>query len=155
MRELRQRHKLHVKASSSAADERIVRSWAAASTQPDLVVARAGSTALSRAPDKAKRIGESAQRARLTLIQAVHGSLSAREIAVVLGGDGRADASGSYAARCSCPAHKDGDRNSSLSLNDGRDRGVLYCFAGGAFQEIAAALRARGLMPPFRSWRRS
>jgi hypothetical protein len=80
----------------------------------------------------------------------VSGSLSAREIALALGSAGRPDASGNYAA-CPCPAHKNGDRNASLSLKDGRDGRVLfYCFAGGSFQEIAAALRARGLMPAFR-----
>ena len=83
------------------------------------------------------------------------GSLSAREIALSLGGDGRPDASGNYAAHCPCPVHKNGDRNASLSLKDGRDGRVLfYCFAGGSFQEVAAALRARGLLPSFRSRRR-
>lgn len=83
------------------------------------------------------------------------GLLTAREIAVALGGGGRPDASGNYAARCPCPAHRNGDRNASLSLKDGRDGRVLfYCFAGGSFHEIAAALRARGLMPAFHSRRR-
>jgi hypothetical protein len=85
----------------------------------------------------------------------VRGSLSAREIALALGGDGRPDASGNFAAHCPCPVHKKGDKNASLSLKDGRDGRVLfYCFAGGSFQEIAAALRARGLMPASDSRRR-
>jgi hypothetical protein len=83
------------------------------------------------------------------------GFLTAREVALALGGDGRPDASGNYAAHCPCPVHKNGDRNASLSPKDSRDGRVLfYCFAGGSSQEIAAALRARGLMPAFRSWRR-
>jgi hypothetical protein len=78
------------------------------------------------------------------------GFLTAREIALALGGDGRPDASGNHAAHCPCPVHKNGDKNASLSLKDGRDGRVLFfCFAGGSFQEIAAALRARGLMPAF------
>jgi hypothetical protein len=82
------------------------------------------------------------------------GPPSAREIALALGGDGRPDASGNYAAHCPCPAHKNGDRNASLSLKDGRDGRVLfYCFAGGEFAEIGAALRARGLLPIFRCFR--
>jgi hypothetical protein len=85
----------------------------------------------------------------------VSGSPSARELALALGGDGRPDASGNYTAHCPCPSHRNGDRNASLSLKDGRDGRVLfYCFAGGSFQELAAALRARGLMLPSRSWRR-
>jgi hypothetical protein len=81
--------------------------------------------------------------------------LAARGIALALGGDGRPDARGNYAAHCPCPAHKNGDRNSSLSLKDGHDGRVLfYCFAGGSFQEIAATLRPRGLMPAFDSRRR-
>ena len=78
----------------------------------------------------------------------VHGPFSAREIALTLGGEGRPDASGNYAAHCPCPVHKNGDRNASLSLKEGRDgRALFYCFAGGSFQEIAAALHARGLTP--------
>jgi len=81
---------------------------------------------------------------------------TAREIALALGGDGRPDSSGNYAAHCPCPSHRNGDRNASLSLKDGRDGRVLfYCFAGDRFQEIAAALRARGLMPAFHSRRRT
>jgi len=78
---------------------------------------------------------------------------SAREIAMALGGKRMSD--GNYMCRCPCPLHKHGDRSPSLSLKDGRDGRVLfYCFAGGSFQEIAAALRARGLMPAFDSRRR-
>jgi hypothetical protein len=88
-------------------------------------------------------------------ITSVRGFLTAREIALSLDGEGRPDASGNYATHCPCPAHRNGDRNASLSLKDCRDGRVLfYCFAGGSFREIAAALRARGLMPAFHSWRR-
>jgi hypothetical protein len=84
----------------------------------------------------------------------VRDSLSAREIALALGGDGRSDPSGNFTAHCPCPSHRNGDRNASLSLKDGRDGRVLfYCFAGGSFQEIAAALRPRGLFSPLRSRR--
>jgi hypothetical protein len=82
------------------------------------------------------------------------GFFTAREIALALGGDGRPDTSGNYPAHCPCPAHKNGDRNASLSLKDADGRVLFYCFAGGSFQEIAAALRARGLMPAFDSRRR-
>ena len=108
-----------------------------------------------RTQDKATATNWKAGAPRATDSDSPRPTITAREIALALGGDGRPDASGNYAAHCPCPAHRNGDTNASLSLKDGRGGRVLfYCFAGGSFPEIAAALRARGLMPAFRSWRR-
>ena len=74
------------------------------------------------------------------------GFFTARELALALGGDGRPDASGNYQCHCPGPSHKRGDRTPSLSVKDGRNgRPVLFCFAGCGYDEIAAALEARGL----------
>jgi hypothetical protein len=71
--------------------------------------------------------------------------MTAREIAVALGGKRMGD--GNYICRCPCPMHKHGDRNPSLSVKDGRNRLLLYCFAGCAYDEIVTALRGRGVRP--------
>jgi hypothetical protein len=48
--------------------------------------------------------------------------------------------------RCPGSSHKRGDRTPSLSVKDGRNgRPVLFCFAGCSYDEIIAALEARGL----------
>ena len=69
--------------------------------------------------------------------------MTAREIAVAPGGKRMGD--GNYICRCPCPMHKHGDRNPSLSVKDGRNRLLLHCFAGGAYDEIVAGLKAKGL----------
>lgn len=47
---------------------------------------------------------------------------------------------------CPCPAHQ--DRTPSLSVRDGQNgRLLLTCFAGCAFDEVLAELRARGILP--------
>jgi hypothetical protein len=71
--------------------------------------------------------------------------MAARDIAAALGG--RSIGDGNYMCRCPCSMHKHGDRNPSLSVKDGRDRLLLYCFAGGEYDEIVKALEARGLRP--------
>jgi hypothetical protein len=68
--------------------------------------------------------------------------MTAREIATALGG--RRTGEGNYMCRCPCPMHKHGDRNPSLSVKDGRNRLLLYCFAGGEYDDIVKALEARG-----------
>jgi hypothetical protein len=69
--------------------------------------------------------------------------ITAERVARVLGG--RRIADGNYMCRCPCSMHKHGDRNPSLSVKDGRNRLLLYCFAGGEYEDIAKALEARGL----------
>jgi hypothetical protein len=69
--------------------------------------------------------------------------MTARDIASALGGKRKDD--GNYLCRCPCPIHKHGDRNPSLSVKDGRNRLLLYCFASGAYDEIVAGLKAKGL----------
>jgi hypothetical protein len=71
--------------------------------------------------------------------------MTARDIAAALGGKRLGD--GNYRCRCPCPMHKHGDRNPSLSVKDGRDRLLLYCFAGDKYHDIVKALEARGLRP--------
>jgi hypothetical protein len=71
--------------------------------------------------------------------------ITAREIAAALGGRRMGD--GNYVCRCPCPSHKNGDRNPSLSVKDGRNRLLLYCFAGDAYDDIVKALEAQGLRP--------
>jgi hypothetical protein len=67
------------------------------------------------------------------------------EVAAVLRGKRQVD--GSYMCSCPGPLHRRGDSNPSLSVKDGRNRLLLYCFAGCAYDEIATAVRARGLRP--------
>jgi hypothetical protein len=52
-----------------------------------------------------------------------------------------------WVAHCPCPNHAHGDKSQSLSIADG-DNGklLLKCFAGGTFDEVMAALRAKGLV---------
>lgn len=44
-----------------------------------------------------------------------------------------------------CPAHD--DRSPSLSITDGRDRLLLYCFAGCNYAEVRDVLVSRGILP--------
>jgi hypothetical protein len=50
---------------------------------------------------------------------------------------------------CCCPGplHRNGDRNPSLSIKDGRNGLLFHCFTGCAYNEIARELRARGVLP--------
>jgi hypothetical protein len=69
-------------------------------------------------------------------------SPTAGEIAVVLHGQRRAN--GNYLCHCPGPLHRNGDRNPSLSLKDGRNgRPVFHCFAGCAYEDIVKALEAQ------------
>ena len=71
---------------------------------------------------------------------------TARDIAVALGG--RKIGDGAYLCRCPCLSHKRGDRNPSLSVRDGDSgRLLMHCFAGDSFDDIVAALKAKGLRP--------
>jgi hypothetical protein len=82
----------------------------------------------------------------------VRGSLSAREIALALGGNGRPDARGNFECHCPGPLHKRGDLKPSLSVREGRNgTPVLYCFVGCSFSEITAALTRLGLWPVLRA----
>jgi hypothetical protein len=68
---------------------------------------------------------------------------SARDIAIRLHGkrNGRG-----WMCHCPGPMHRNGDRNPSLSVRDGRNgRPLLYCFAGCEYGEIVAALEHKGL----------
>jgi hypothetical protein len=52
-----------------------------------------------------------------------------------------------WVAHCPCPNHAHGDKSQSLSIADGRDgKLLLKCFTGGTFDEVMAALRAKGLI---------
>ena len=52
-----------------------------------------------------------------------------------------------------CPAHHN-TKTPALSLKDGRDGKLLvYCFAGCSWQDVFAALRARGLLAGHSDWR--
>jgi hypothetical protein len=56
------------------------------------------------------------------------------------------DANGNYQCCCPGPLHKHGDRHASLSVKDGRNgRPLLFCFAGRDYDDLVAALEARGL----------
>jgi putative DNA primase/helicase len=69
---------------------------------------------------------------------------TAAHVAAVLHGKRRAD--GNYLCRCPGPLHRDGDRNPSLSVKDGRNgRPLFHCFAGCAYEDIVAALRAKDI----------
>jgi hypothetical protein len=68
--------------------------------------------------------------------------LRAAEVAKEL--KGAKGSGGNYLCRCPGPLHRNGDRNPSLSVKDGRNgRLLLHCFAGCSFEEIVAALPAR------------
>jgi hypothetical protein len=70
--------------------------------------------------------------------------MTAREIALALGGDGRPDTSGNYAAHCLCPAHKNGDRNASLPSRTVATAGCCSTVSpAGAFRK-SPPLFARG-----------
>jgi hypothetical protein len=70
---------------------------------------------------------------------------TALEVAAVL--HGKRQANSSYMCRCPGPLHRNGDRNPSLSVKDGRNGRLLFhCFAGCTYEEIVAALRTRGLL---------
>jgi hypothetical protein len=62
---------------------------------------------------------------------------------------GRAEGTG-YLCRCPVPTHGQGrgDRNPSLGVSDGRKGVVFHCFAGCTHHQVAAALEARGDLPP-------
>jgi hypothetical protein len=84
----------------------------------------------------------------------VGGSLSARKIALALGGDGR-PARGNFQCRCPGPLHKRGDLTPSLSVKDGRNgQPLLHCFAGCGYHEIVAALTRMGLCTDLRAGRK-
>jgi hypothetical protein len=73
-------------------------------------------------------------------------SSRASDIARALGCATPPDANGNYQCRCPGPSHRNGDRTPSLSVKDGRNgRPLLFCFAGCSYDEIVAALEARGL----------
>ena len=70
----------------------------------------------------------------------------ARDIAIALGG--RKIGDGSYRCHCPGPSHRRGDLNPSLSIRDGDNgRLLLHCFSGDSYDDIVAALRAKGLRP--------
>jgi hypothetical protein len=70
----------------------------------------------------------------------------ARQVYAVLGG--RRVNDHTFICHCPCPLHRNGDRNPSLSVADGdHGRLLLYCFAGGDYDDVVAALRAKGLRP--------
>jgi hypothetical protein len=84
--------------------------------------------------------------ARKRPIPAATRSQTAAQIADTLRGKRQTD--GNYLCRCPGPLHRNGDRNPSLSVKDGRNgRPLFHCFAGCAYDEIVTALRARGLRP--------
>jgi hypothetical protein len=72
-------------------------------------------------------------------------SESAADIAKALGGkrSGRG-----YICRCPCPNHGkgNGDRNPSLSIDDGDERLLVKCFAGCDVRDILDALQQQGLL---------
>lgn len=71
---------------------------------------------------------------------------TAAQIAAVLHGKRRADSN--YLCRCPGPLHRNGDRNPSLSVKDGRNgRPLFHCFAGCDFRDIVAALERQGILP--------
>jgi hypothetical protein len=71
---------------------------------------------------------------------------TARQVFAILGG--RRFGQHSFICHCPCPLHVHGDRNPSLSVSDGdHGRVLLHCFAGGDYDDLVAALRAKGLRP--------
>jgi hypothetical protein len=80
------------------------------------------------------------------------GTLSARQIALALGGNGRPDTRGNFQCRCPGPLHKRGDLTPSLSVKDGRNgKPILHCFVGCSYPEMTAALTRLGLWPVLRA----
>ena len=71
--------------------------------------------------------------------------MKASDIARALGGRTGPDSSGNYQCKCPGPLHRNGDRTPSLSVKDGRDRVLLFCFAGCAYADIVSALQSRGI----------
>jgi putative DNA primase/helicase len=70
----------------------------------------------------------------------------ARQVYAVLGG--RRISHHSFICHCPCVLHVRGDRNPSLSVRDGDSgRLLLHCFAGGDYDDVVAALRAKGIRP--------
>jgi hypothetical protein len=79
-------------------------------------------------------------------VKRIPNNCRARDIAIALAGKKIGD--GAYLCRCPCLSHKRGDRNPSLSVRDGDSgRLLLHCFAGDSYDDVAAALRAKGLRP--------
>jgi hypothetical protein len=71
---------------------------------------------------------------------------SAEEVARALGG--KPKPGGGYMCHCPGSGHKRGDKNSSLSVDLGRDgRLLLHCFAGCSFGEVRERLAAMHLLP--------
>jgi hypothetical protein len=69
---------------------------------------------------------------------------TARQVFAILGG--RRINRDSFICHCPCPLHAHGDRNPSLSVRDGDGgRLLLHCFAGDSYDDVAAALRAKGI----------
>ena len=69
---------------------------------------------------------------------------TARQVFAILGG--RRINHQSFICHCPCGLHARGDRNPSLSVRDGdRGRLLLHCFAGDSYDDVAAALRAKGI----------
>jgi putative DNA primase/helicase len=69
---------------------------------------------------------------------------TARQVFAILGG--RRINHYSFICHCPCRLHAHGDRNPSLSVRDGdRGRLLLHCFAGDSYDDVAAALRAKGI----------
>ena len=71
---------------------------------------------------------------------------TATQVFAILGG--RRINPHSFICHCPCGLHPHGDRRPSLSVRDG-DKGylLLHCFAGGDYDDVVAALRAKGLRP--------
>jgi len=76
--------------------------------------------------------------------------MSAREIALALGGRRAAQrlADGSYLVPCPVPSHGKGrgDRNPSLQIKDGASRVLVRCHAGCDVRDVLDELRRRGLL---------
>ena len=69
---------------------------------------------------------------------------TARQVFAILGG--RRINHQSFICHCPCPLHTHGDRNPFLSVRDGDGgRLLLHCFAGDSYDDVAAALRAKGI----------
>jgi hypothetical protein len=72
--------------------------------------------------------------------------MTARDIAMALGCKTPPDANGNYTCCCPGPLHKNGDRNPSLSIKDGRNSRLLFhCFVGCTYREIIAGIERRGI----------
>ena len=71
--------------------------------------------------------------------------MKASDIARALDCRNGPDSSGNYQCKCPGSLHRNGDRTPSLSVKDGRDRVLLFCFAGCTYADIAGALESRGI----------